>query len=270
MSLAKLRVAQERTGSLLSVGLEPCPEYQPEGFAPDIEGYERFLRVIIAATAGKVSAYKFNLAFFEALGAPGMELLYKIRESIPDEALLIADAKRGDIGSTAKQYARALYDELGADATTLNPLMGFDSAEPFLERIDKLNFFLVLTSNPGARDFLLVDNLYLNIAAKVAQWNVAGNCGFVTGATRPEQLGELRRIAPNVPFLVPGIGAQGGDLDATIREGQFAGDAFSGIVLHVTRGILPAKDEHGDAGEIIARKTAEWNKRIAKGRAYAR
>lgn len=264
-AIQKLHAAQQRTGSLLSIGLEPAPEYLPAGFAPNMEGYEEFLRTIIIATEGLACAYKFNLAFFESLGWEGMELLYVVREMIPDDVLLIADAKRGDIGSTAKHYARALYDQLGADAVTLNPLMGRDSAEPFLERTEKLNFFLVLTSNPGAADFLLPEDFYLKVGAKVAEWNTAGNCGFVAGATRPEYLAKLRALGPQVPFLVPGIGAQGGDIEATLQHG---GDsrAFPSLLLHVTRGILPTPQDGDDIEEAIRRRTQQWQQRVTQAR----
>lgn len=263
-ALEKLKVAQARTGSLLSVGLEPCPEYLPSGVAPDLSNYEDSLRDIIEASADLVCAYKFNLAHFEALGWEGIELLYCVRDMIPDDVLVIADAKRGDIGSTAKHYAEAIFGQLKADAVTLNPLMGRDSAAPFLAWKDKLSIFLVLTSNPGAADFLLPNDLYKSIARAVAGWNEdAGNCAFVTGATRPAQLAELRAMAPTVPFLVPGLGAQGGDLVETIRNGRMEGD-FSGLILHVTRGILPGPNDTGDVPEIIRTKVHQWNTDISK------
>lgn len=261
-SIQKLRDAQTRTGSLLCVGLEPCPEYQPKGMPCNLEGYEEALRRIIQATEGLVCAYKFNVAFFESLGWEGAELLYCIRDLIPDDVLLIADAKRGDIGSTAKHYARALYDQLGADAVTLNPLMGFDSAEPFLAYETKLNFFLVLTSNPGAADFLLPDGLYKKIGRKVVDWDQQHNCGFVVGATWPERVGELRAIAPNVPFLVPGVGAQGGEIGRTLEAGSLASGTPGGLIFHVTRGILPRDEDTGDIVTIIRNKTEKWRDQI--------
>ncbi|MBI1291757.1 orotidine-5'-phosphate decarboxylase [bacterium] len=265
-AIEKLKAAQARTGSLLSVGLEPCAEYLPASMTADLGNYESFLRDIIEASAEHVCAFKFNLAHFEALGWEGMELLYCVRDMIPDNVLVIADAKRGDIGSTAKQYAEAIFGKLKADAVTLNPLMGRDSAAPFLEWKDKLNIFLVLTSNPGAADFLLPNDLYKSIAHAVKGWNEhAGNCAFVTGATRPAQLGELRAIAPSIPFLVPGLGAQGGDLAETIRHGRITGD-FSGLILHVTRGILPGPTETGDPVELIRAKVQQWNRDIEKAR----
>jgi len=208
----KLRNAQEKTNSLLSIGLEPSLDYLPAGFSKNLEGAECFLQALIEATSDLACAYKVNLAFFEAHGWEGVELLYTIRESIPDEALLIADAKRSDIGSSAEQYAASLYDQFEADAATVNPLLGRESVEPFLRYKDKLTFLLVLTSNPGAADFLLPNDLYLRIAEKALSWNSMRNVGFVAGATRPGPLAELRAQAPDVPFLVPGAGAQEGDI----------------------------------------------------------
>ena len=147
-ALGTLQAAWSKRGSLLSVGLEPCPEYLPASgeFEPSIDGYEAYLAAIIEATGESAAAYKFNLAFFEDLGPDGWALLKRIRDRIPASAMVISDAKRGDIGSTAKRYAHATFDWLNADAVTLSPLMGRDSAEPFLARRDRLCFFLCLTA----------------------------------------------------------------------------------------------------------------------------
>jgi len=264
-ALDKLARAQAATGSLLSVGLEPCAEYLPRGFANDIDGHRAFLRAIVDGTRGAACAYKFNLAFFEALGPRGWDLLREMRAYLPADSLAIADAKRGDIGSTARCYAQSMYGDLAMDAATINPLMGRDSAEPFLAWRDRLNIFLCLTSNPGAADFLAHDGLYLRIARAVAAWDGgAGNCALVTGATQATHLAAIREAAPALPFLVPGVGAQGGDIAATIRNGRMRGGDFTGLILHVTRGILPSKDDAGDAVEIVARKVREWNAQVAK------
>lgn len=263
-ALRTLIAAQQRTGGLVSAGLEPHADHLPAGFAPTLRGHEDFLRLVIDATAGIVCAYKFNLAFFEALGVGGIDLLYRVRDRLPGDALVIADAKRGDIGSTARCYASALYDSLAADAATVNPLMGSDSAEPFLAYRDKLTFFLALTSNPGASDFILHNGLYLRLAEAVSSWNSGENCGLVVGATRPQLAAEVRRAAPGLPFLIPGVGAQGGDLEETARGARRANagaDGFSGLLFHVTRGLLPKPGERGDAGEIIRRRAAEWRDR---------
>lgn len=264
-AVSRLVRSVERSGSLLSVGLEPSPAYLPSGFADDLKGHERFLRLIIDATRGRVAAYKFNLAFFESLGPAGWDLLFRVRQTLPEDAYIIADAKRGDIGTTAEHYARALYERLGADGATVNPLMGRDACEPFLAYEDRLTFFLVLTSNPGAADFLSVDGLYSRIASRLSEWNTRGNIGMVVGATRSEQVAEVRAIAGAAPFLIPGIGAQGGDLEGVARSGRTQAEMardFPGLVFHVTRGVLPAHGEPGDPAELIAAKCDAWNRAI--------
>ncbi len=245
-----LRDAKARTGSLLSVGLEPAPDYLPDRFKSDPES---FLRLIIEAGSGRCCAFKLNTAFFESMGPEGWAMLHRVRDEIPEGHLVIADAKRGDIGTTAKHYAKSLYDALGAHSATVNPLMGRDSAQPFLDFTDRLTFFLGLTSNPGAADFLLPESLGLRIARAVEGWNSAHNCGLVVGATRTETLREVRTAAPSLPFLVPGLGAQGGDLDAVLR-------VTTNVVLHVTRAILP--DENADPLESMVAKIDAWNARV--------
>ena len=257
---------------MLSVGLEPAPHYLPAGFEPTLEGYESFLRLVIETTAEFAAAYKFNLAFFEALGAPGMAMLERVRAAIPSDCFVIADAKRGDIGTTAKMYATALFDHLGADAATVNPLMGRDSAAPFLEWADRLTYFLVLTSNPGAQDFLLQGGLYRRLAESICSWNEHGNCGFVIGATRGDEIREVRGLAPSVPFLVPGVGAQGGDMAGVIERGAMDGSvgapsAPSGLLFHVTRGVLPLSGE-GDVGERMYAMAQDWRNQVREAMRY--
>ncbi|MCA9312229.1 MAG: orotidine 5'-phosphate decarboxylase, partial [Phycisphaerales bacterium] len=182
-------------------------------------------------------------------------------------------AKRGDIGSTARMYARALFDHLGADAVTVNPLMGRDSAEPFLDYTDRLTYFLVLTSNPGASDFLLVDGLYRRIAAALTFWAEHGNAGFVIGATRGDEIREVRHLGRDVPFLVPGVGAQGGDLERVIELGARAdsvGDESvdPGLLFHVTRGVLPDPESGEDVGEAIRARAIAWRDRLREVMRY--
>lgn len=264
-AFAKLDVAVVRTGAALSVGLEPAPDYLPRGYEPSIEGYEAFLRGVIGATADIAAAFKFNLAFFESLGSAGWAMLERVRSAIPAEAFVIADAKRGDIGTTAKHYARALFEHLGADAATVNPLMGRDSAEPFLAYGDKATYFLALTSNPGAGDFLMRDGLYREIVERVRAWGCEHrNAGIVVGATRGEKVAEVRAFAGEMAMLVPGVGAQGGDLETTCAAARSDGSPGGGYLIHVTRGVLPGKDDKGDALEIVRRKAMEWRDRIAK------
>jgi orotidine-5'-phosphate decarboxylase len=253
-AITKLVSAESRLGGAISVGLEPAPEYVPDGFSANPEGYLDFFKTVIDATRAHAAAYKPNLAFFEALGRPGWDLLFKVRELVPSDAVFIADAKRSDIGSTAKRYARALFDELNADAVTVNPLMGRDSVEPFLEFEDRLTFALVLTSNPGADDFLTVNDLHLRIARKLVEWS-RGNVGFVVGATRPEMVRAVREVGAGVPFLVPGVGAQGGEVSKVASAARATSDGVgSGMVIHATRSLLPSAGDEGDVGEIIEAK----------------
>ncbi len=261
MSVARDRLAAEiaRTGSCLSVGIEPDPAHLPPGFPSTIGGYGSFYRSMVDALAGRVAAFKFNLAFFEALGPPGWSLLHDLRAHIGGRGYVIADAKRGDIGTTAQRYAVALFDSLGADATTLSPLMGRDSLAPFLERADRLSFVLALTSNPGAQDFLLQGDLAWRIVERVGEWDTRECCGFVAGATRPEHLARLRSMVPGAPTLVPGIGAQGGDLAATLgalREGR------GSALIHVTRDLIRGIDHAPDPIEFIRARADSWNARI--------
>ncbi len=263
----KLRAACRDSGAMLSVGLEPAPQYLRGGFDANVSGYEAYLRLIIDATVDVAAAYKFNLAFFEAMGSRGMALLERIRDTIPRDTFVIMDAKRGDIGSTAKMYAEALFEHLGADAVTVNPLMGRDSAVPFLEYTDRLTYFLVLTSNPGAADFLLADGLYRKIAAALTFWAEAGNAGFVIGATRGEEIAEVRGLAADVPFLVPGVGAQGGDLERVVKLGARQGSVGDpsvdpGLLFHVTRGVLPDVESTEDVGESIRARALAWRDRL--------
>lgn len=248
-----LMSARERTGSLLSIGLEPAPKYLPERFQEDPES---FLRLVIEAGTDRCCAFKLNTAFFESRGPEGWAMLHRVREAIPEGHLVIADAKRGDIGTTAQHYATSLYIGLGAHSATVNPLLGHDSAQPFLDHADKLTFFLGLTSNPGAADFLVPESLCLRIAGAVEEWNHQhSNCGLVVGATQSDMVRAMRDAAPSVPFLVPGLGAQGGDLEGVLRE-------TSNAVLHVTRAVLP--DEGEDPLESMRTKIDAWNARISE------
>lgn len=272
-ALHKLEAAQRSNASLVSIGLEPSPKSLPAGFEPTIADYERFLLGIIKATSDLACAYKLNAAFFEALGAEGWALMERVRAALPPDALAIIDAKRGDIGSTAERYVEAIYGRLNADAATVNPLMGRDAVAPWLDHTDRLTFFLVLTSNPGASDFLMTDGLYRRIARRLTEWGQetaasggggaggGGHVGFVVGATRADRIREIREIGPEIPFLVPGIGAQGGSAGETIAAGRAAG-ASPGLMFHVTRGILPGPEEEGEPMEIIRRKAARWRDSI--------
>lgn len=224
--LEKLAKAIGRNSSLVCVGLDPEPERLPE----KISVWE-FNREIVDATAGVAGAYKLNLAFYEVLGDAGMDALKRTVKHIPDGLLVIGDGKRGDIGNTAKAYARAMFDYFGFGATTLSPYLGFDSIEPFIQYRDRGAFILCRTSNASAVDFQSLPcqterglrPLYEVVAAKASEWNRYGNIGLVVGATYPEELKQVRGSYPDMPLLIPGIGAQGGDLALTVRYGIDAG-----------------------------------------------
>ena len=253
----KLRTAQRATQSRVCVGLDPDPARLPLALRdrPLPEAILAFNRAIIEATAEVACAYKPNLAFYEALGADGWHTFEETVAAVPDERVVIADAKRGDIGNTARMYATAFFEKAGADAVTVSPYMGTDSLRPFLDHEGGCAFALVATSNPSASELqnLVVDGVpvYLRTAqlAVEAAEGLAGETGFVVGATRPELLRTLREAFPDVPFLVPGVGAQGGDAAAVIAA------AGSGpLVVNSSRGILYASD--GDDFAEAARDAA--------------
>ncbi len=236
----KLLTANRRNKSLLCVGLDPDPELMSK------VGLLEFNKAIVDATSDLVCAYKPNLAFYEALGTDGLKVLQKTIEHVPDHIPIIGDGKRGDIGNTAKAYAKALFTTFGFDAATVSPYLGFDSIEPFIEYKDKGVFILCRTSNPGAMDFQsLLDAqgipLFETVARKAKEWNVHGNIGLVVGATYPDELKAIRQLCPEMPLLIPGIGAQGGDLASAVKHGVDARDEKAIIVaarqiLYASRG----------------------------------
>ncbi len=224
--LEKLLNAARTNRSLLCIGLDPDPELMPWGDVAE------FNRAIIDATLDLVCAYKPNLAFYEVLGVDGLKALEKTVDYIPADIPVIGDAKRGDIGSTARAYARALFETLGFDAATVNPYLGYDSLEPFIEYREKGVFILCRTSNAGSahfQDLLLCEKsakagegekpLFEVVAQRAREWNTFGNVGLVVGATYPEELRRVRQLCPRMPLLIPGIGAQGGDLASAVRYG---------------------------------------------------
>ena len=220
--IEKLTNATRKNESLLCVGLDPDPKRMPGEV-----GIFEFNNTIIGATSDLVCAYKLNLAFYEAQGDEGLDALKRTIKCIPDDIPVIGDAKRGDIGNTAKAYARAIFDNLNCDATTVNPYLGFDSIEPFIQYHDKGIFILCRTSNAGALDFQSLRcqtesgsrQLFELVALKASQWNTYGNIGLVVGATYPEELKLIRQSHPDMPILIPGIGAQGGDIELAVGYG---------------------------------------------------
>jgi len=224
--VAKLARAVRRNQSLVCIGLDPDPELMPAGVS-----VSEFNRAIIDATADLVCAYKPNFAFYEAMGREGLEALEATVAAVPEHIPVIGDAKRGDIGNTARAYARSIFVNFNFDATTVSPYLGFDSVEPFIQYHDKGVFVLCRTSNAGAVDFQSlaceVDGrrrrLYQVVADKVSQWNTHGNLGLVVGATYPEELRTVRERYPDIPMLIPGVGAQGGELAKVVGGGVDAG-----------------------------------------------
>lgn len=250
---AQLDQAVKRNNSLLCVGLDPDPALMPAGVS-----VLDFNKAVIDATSEIVCAYKPNLAFYEAEGARGWETLKLTLDYIPKHIPVIADAKRGDIGNTAKAYARAIFDELSFGAVTVNPYLGFDAVEPFLSYRDRGVFILCRTSNQGAADFqslqVVEDGekqpLYQIVARKSNEWNKAQNVGLVVGATYPEEMKLLRQTYPDMPFLIPGVGAQGGDIKLAVNYGVNARGA--GIIINSSRQILYASRGRGFAQAAAA------------------
>lgn len=239
--LERLRGRVDRLGSPLCLGLDPHPDRLPEGLVPDIGGVESFTRGVLEAAAAEVSAVKINVAFFEAFGSAGWAALERLRRDVPEDLFVILDAKRGDIGSTAERYAAGLFGHLEADAVTLSPYLGEDAIEPFLAYAHRCVYVLARTSNPSAASVQELaageEPVYLAVARWVATSWTDGRAGLVVGATAPEELLRVREAVPGPGFLVPGVGAQGGDLDAAIRACH--GTWAPGLVS-VSRGIAEA------------------------------
>jgi len=241
-----LRARWTRADSLVCVGLDPEPAKFPGHLHDDPDAVFKFCRAIVDATAPYVCSFKPQIAHFAALGAEDalqrlVAHIHAAHAGIP----VILDAKRGDIGSTAQQYAAEAFDRYRADAVTANPYLGRDSVQPFLDRADKGVVILCRTSNAGAGDLQDLDvggrPLYQHVAEKIARdWNGNGNCALVVGATWPEQLREVRTIVGDMPFLVPGVGAQGGDVEAVVRNAKTADG--SGLVVSSSRAILYASN----------------------------
>ncbi len=253
--IEKLIIAARKNNSLLCVGLDPDPELMPANV-----GVFEFNKKIIDATSDLVCAYKLNFAFYEALGEMGFNILKQTVDYIASDIPAIGDAKRGDIGSTAKAYARAIFDNLNFDAATVNPYLGFDGVEPFIRYRDKGVFILCRTSNPGALDFQALRcelggqgyPLFQLVARKAAEWNKYGNIGLVVGATCPEELRLIRQSYPDMPLLIPGIGAQGGDTALAVRYG--VDSKGEKAIINSSRQIIYASQEKDFAK--AARKAA--------------
>ena len=229
--IEKYLKAAQKNNSLVCIGLDSDLNKIPKLLSKSRDTLFEFNKKIIDATVDLVCAYKPNMAFYEVGGSAGITSLKKTIQYIPNHIPVILDAKRGDIGNTNKMYAKEIFEYFGTDATTVSPYLGEDSIAPFAEYQDKLTFVLCLTSNPGAKDFQLLEveekpsinkegkPLYKVVAQKVKDWNKNNNLGLVVGATFPEQLKEIREMVEDMPILIPGVGAQGGDLEKVVQYG---------------------------------------------------
>jgi orotidine-5'-phosphate decarboxylase len=250
--IEQLRQAERTNGSLLCVGLDPEPARFPAAMQGDASKIYDFCAAIVDATADLVIAFKPQIAYFAAHGAEAQleRLMAHMRRAAPGVPIIL-DAKRGDIGSTAEQYAKEAFERYGADCVTLSPFMGFDSLQPYLKYHGKGAFLLCRTSNPGGDDLQNQrlagldgqPTLFEHIASLVqGPWNLNGQLGLVVGATYPEEIERVRKVAPTVPLLIPGVGAQGGDAVATVKAGYRAanGETTAPIVVNSSRAVLYA------------------------------
>lgn len=256
MSVQKYDTRAQAVNSLLCVGLDPQIDALPERYRTEETPQFAWNRAVIDSTHQYVAAYKPNVAFYEERGVQGLHELQLtskyIREHHPD-IFTICDAKRADIGHTNAAYAAAIFDLMGFDAVTLHPYLGREALAPFMERKDKVSIILCRTSNPGAGELqdLLIEGrpLWQVVAEKVSQeWNAHGNLMLVVGATYPGELRRIREVAGDLTFLVPGIGAQGGDLQAAVEAGR--NSQGRGLIISSSRGIMSA-DEPGEAARSL-------------------
>ena len=251
--------ARLKTVPPICVGLDGDLEKLEAEYSKDVVGLGQFLFDVVESTKEFAAAYKPNIAFFEFLGLDGLALLKEVLNQIPKEIPVILDFKRGDIGNTSKKYAEYAFNYLNVDAVTLAPYMGSDSVEPFLEYTDRYAYVLGLTSNPGAMDFeklVLEDGemVFQKVFKKIDEWNKKyGNCGAVVGATRPEELTELRDSYGDIGFLIPGVGAQGGDMKTALSTNKKGGIGAS--LINFSRAILYPKNIEGSVKETIYKNT---------------
>jgi orotidine-5'-phosphate decarboxylase len=259
----QLQSAWASQGSMLCIGFDPDPKRLPPSLQGKPEGIFEFCRDIADATADLVCAFKPQFAYFASQRAEAQleKLIRHLKDKYPHIPVIL-DSKRGDIGSTADHYALEAFERYGADAITVNPYMGFDTIEPYLKHAGKGVIVLCRTSNPGGSDlqFLNIspkgEPLYLHIAKLAAtQWNSSGQIGLVVGATFPEEISKVRAIVGEMPLLIPGIGAQGGDIEATVKAGSIPGKPGAGMIINSSRAILYASS--GNDFALAARNVAQ-------------
>ncbi len=289
MSPTYLERLGARTGhvrTVLCLGVDPEASALPAGYPQTLAGVEQFASLLIERALPFAAAVKPNLAFFEAFGSAGVGALERLRAKVPADVLFVADAKRGDIGTTASRQAAALYDILGADAVTVNPYLGEEAIAPLLARLERFAYVLARTSNPGAGELqgLMVaadaaaghpaEPLWARVARRAAAWGPGGTVGLVVGATAPAELAAIRGISPALPLLVPGVGAQGGEVapvlaSGPVQSGIAAAFPGGGLLVNVSRGIATAalgdvaRGGPADPGERLAEAAAEWSRRLA-------
>jgi orotidine-5'-phosphate decarboxylase len=278
---------------VLCLGIDPDPAALPPGFSHDIDGIERFAALVIEAAVPYAAVVKPNLAFFEAYGAAGWAALERIRARIPDDVPVIADAKRGDIGTTSARQVVGYFDSLDVDAVTISPYLGEEAIADYLSRPDRFAYVLCRTSNPGAAEIQGVrvratwdadgamtapdEPMWARVARLVAGWGPGGTAGLVIGATAPEELRAARSIAPGLAVLVPGVGAQGGSIEPVLAAGPATeppagGRPGGGLVVNVSRGIASAAldaptngaadGRSTDLAERVAEAARTWSARL--------
>ena len=262
--LERLRARTDRLGVPLAIGIDPHPDRLPAALPGGITGVEQFAAGLVRVAAEHATAVKLNVAFFEAFGSDGLAALERVRGTIPDDLFVILDAKRGDIASTAERYAAALFGRLAADAVTLSPYLGDDAIAPFLEWPGRCVYVLARTTNPDAARFQDVDVAGEPLSTRVARWVAGrwtdGRAGLVVGATDTSALEKLRHTVPGPAFLVPGVGAQGGDLGPAVRACH---GAWAPGVVAVSRSIAEAS-QGGDWEEAASRAAKALRGRMAE------
>jgi orotidine-5'-phosphate decarboxylase len=288
--LDRLAARSAATGTVLCLGLDPVPTALPRGFSQDIAGVERFVQLVVEAALPFAAAVKPNLSFYEAFGSAGLAALERLRARIPADVPVVADGKRGDIDTTSARQSVAYFDALGFDAVTINPYVGQEALLTYLERPDRFAYVLCRTSNPGAGDFQALriathqrddgslaapsEPLWARVAREAASWGPGGTIGLVVGATAPDELRAIRTIAPALPFLVPGVGAQGGSIEPVLVHGPVAAKPprrpGGGLIVNVSRGIATAAlDDGGGTGaasddlqERVEEAARSWSERL--------